>query len=404
VLRSIVKAGFLTAVAALASYLLVVVLARTSDPEVFAEYAYVLACGVVLQLLIDCASDQSASHFILARERDGSECRVFHSVLLMKGALLLLVSIVVTAVHYLDLSVQIPLGSLLLLAAAFGPGPILELMGKNIQYASTIAIERVLLLLLVPLYISTRGLDVGTYAVHLAVSLLTISMQWRLAGLRHAISLRQWRESGEYVRAYWPIYLSQLSQAAYGHLSRIVVQARKGLLAFGSVALAMQVINIVSLAQSLVERHFRPEINRAVLAHDVRALRALSVRYFLWYVLPLGLGAMLVFVAAESIVAVLFGAEWTTAAAPLRAMAPLLVSIPLLKFAEMVATPFGMQRVTFVLNMSAAACLLLLLSFLPTTWPVASWMFVVTVIQTTHTAILLGLGLRSYGTFVAGSR
>lgn len=397
-LRSIVKTGFLTAVAALASYLLVVVLARTADREVFAAYAYVLACGVVLQLLIDCAADQCASHFMLARERDGSERRpVFHSVLLMKGGMFVLVAIVVAALHHLDLGVRIPPASLMLLVAAFGPGPILELLGKNLQYALTIAIERWLLLVLVPLYISLRGLDLGTYAVHMSVALLSVSVQWRFAGLRFGFSLQQWREAAEYVRVYWPVYLSQISQAAYGHTSRIIVEARRGLLAFGSVALAMQVVNTVSLAQSLVERHFRPAINRAVLAGDAATLRELSVRYLSWYVLPLGLGAVVIFMAADSIVALLFGAEWSSAVAPLRAMAPLFLTVPLLKFAEMVATPFGMQRVTFLLNVSAAVCLLLLLCFLPATWSVASWMLVVSAVQTTHVAILIYVGIRSYG-------
>ena len=308
VLRSIVKSGFFSAIAALASYLLVVALARIADREVFAEYAYVVACGVVLQLLIDCAADQCGSHFMLAKERDGREwSAVFRVILLMKGGMFLLVAIVVAGLHYLDWGVRIPPASLMLLVPTFGPGPILELMGKNMQYALTIAIERALLLVLVPLYIYFQGLDLGTFAVHMGVSLLTVSVQWRFAKLHFGASLRQWREAGDYLRVYWPIYLSQISQAAYGHASRIIVEARKGLLAFGSVALAMQVLNTVSLAQSLVERHFRPAINRAVLAGDIAALRELSVRYLSWYVLPLGLGAVVVFIAAESIVSVQIG-------------------------------------------------------------------------------------------------
>lgn len=401
-LRSIVKAGFFTGVAALASYLLVVVLARVADREVFAAYAYVVACGVVLQLLIDCAADQCASHFMLAKQRDGGERRpVFHTVLLMKAGMFLLAALVVATLHCLQLGVRIPPASLMLLVAAFGPGPILELMGKNIQYASTVAIERALLLVLVPLYVYFRGLDLGTYAIHMAVSLLSVSVQWRFAGLRFGIALKQWRETGEYVRVYWPIYFSQISQATYGHASRIIVEARKGLLAFGSVALAMQVVNTVSLAQSLVERHFRPAINRAVLAGDVAALRQLSVRYLVWYASPLALGALAVLIAADWIVAVLFGAEWSSAAAPLRAMSPLFVTIPLLKFAEMVATPFGMQRATFLLNVSAAVCLLLLLCLLPTAWSVASWMLVVSAVQATHVLILTCLGIRAYRAFVS---
>ena len=401
--RSIVKAGFFTAIAALASYLLVVVLARIADREVFAAYAYVVACGVLLQLLIDCASDQCASHFMLAKEGDGTQRRpVFHSVLLMKAGMFLLAAMVVAALDYLDLGVRIPPASLMLLVAAFGPGPILELMGKNIHYAATIAIERALLLVLVPLYMSLRGLDLGTYAVHMGVSLLSVSVQWRFAGLRFGIALKEWRETGEYARAYWPIYFSQISQATYGHASRIIVEARRGLLAFGSVALAMQVVNTVSLAQSLVERHFRPAINRAALAGDVATLRELSVRYLVWYVLPLGLGAIAVLMAADWIVAVLFGAEWSSAAAPLRAMAPLFLTVPLLKFAEMVATPFGMQRATFLLNVSAAVCLLLLLCFLPARWSLASWMLVVSAVQAAHVGILIYLGVRAYRAFVPG--
>lgn len=403
-LRSIVKAGFFSVVAALASYLLVVVLARIADREVFAAYAYVVACGVVLQLLIDCAADQCASHFMLTKERDGWEwSSVFRVVLSIKIAMFLLAAIVVAALHYSNWGIRIPPASLMLLVPAFGPGPILELTGKNIQYALAIAIERALLLVFVPLYILFQGLDLGVYAVHMGVSLLSVSVQWKFARLHFGISLKQWRQAGGYLRVYWPLYLSQISQAVYGHASRLIVEARKGLLAFGSVALAMQVLNTVSLAQSLVERHFRPAINRAVLVGDIATLRELSVRYLSWYVLPLGLCAVVIFMAAESVVAVLFSAEWSSAVAPLRAMAPLFVTIPLLKFAEMVATPLGMQRATFLLNVSAALCLLLLLCLLPATWPVASWMLVVSIVQATHVTILTYIGVRSYRALAPGS-
>src|SRR6478752_2989280 len=100
-LRSILKSGLFSVVAALASYVLVIVLARVADREVFAAYAYVVACGVVLQLLIDCASDQSASHFMLKREREGADwSSAYHSILLLKGGMFILAAGIVAATHY----------------------------------------------------------------------------------------------------------------------------------------------------------------------------------------------------------------------------------------------------------------------------------------------------------------
>jgi O-antigen/teichoic acid export membrane protein len=384
---SIIRSSLFSGLASVSSYLLLVVLARADSPQIFASFSYAVVCGLLLVLAIDCAADQCASQLMLTS--GVSDVDAFRSIYALKAILASVLFALVIAVNLAGTSVKVPYATLLFVVPAFYLGPLFELRGKNLQYAVLLATERLVLLVACTAYVSLFRFDIGVYVIHLLVSCASLLIQFRLIGATVG-SVTGWRMglAREYAIRYWPVYLSLFAQATYGHVSRLIIEARRGLLVFASVSLALQTLNALSIVQSQVDRHFRPAINRAAAVRDLREGKALFIRYLCWYVAPLCAAAIVIAASADRLVVTLFGVRWAAVAGPMRTLAPLIVTVPLLRFLEMAVVAVHAQRVSLAINVFVAGMLFAWLAVVSVDRPLPEYLFGIVVTQGLHVAII----------------
>lgn len=382
---SIVRSSALSAFASVSTYLILITLARNGSVE-FAAFSYAAVCGLVLVMVADLAADQVASMFMLTSGvAHGTALRVVLQLKLVVVSSIFVVLVVTTVVFQPAL---IPLRSLCFLVPAFYIGPLFELRGRNAEFAALLAVEKLSLLAACVAYILLRGFDDGIYVLHAAASLGSCIYQWRRFGsVVRGAAPGSFDLIADYARRYWPVYVSLFAHAAYGHASRLIIEARLGLMTFASVSLALQTLNALSIAQSQIDRHFRPALNLAAAARDLAALRALWWKYARWYVSPLAVAACLIYVLAEPIVGVLFGEHWRAAARPLAVLVPLIVTVPVLRFVDTIAVSIGAQRLMLAVNVAAAIVLVAVLSTLSVDRPLDEWLRYLIVVQALHAAV-----------------
>lgn len=391
---AIARSSAFSGIASIASYLLLILLARADSPEAFAEFSYAVVCGLIIVMIIDCAADQCGSNYLYTSGL--SEPDAVASIFGLKALLASLVVGFIVCANEADVGFAVPYSALAFVVPAFYLGPLFELRGKNLQYAAFIACEKLALLGICAVYVKIYGFGAGVYVAYLAVSVVSLFAQYRSVGpLRLTSAVGFSSAMRDYLLRYWPVYLSLFAQAAYGHASRLIIEARRGLLVFAAVSLALQTLNSVSIAQSQVDRHFRPAINRSASSAGVDQIGSLFLRYLRWYVGPLFVAALITAYFAEEIVRLLFGPDWSSAATPLRVLAPVLVTVPLLRFFEMVAVAVRKPKVSLGVNVVIASSLLGILGTIPLELPLADWLLVIVLLQALHVAVLAFLLLGS---------
>jgi O-antigen/teichoic acid export membrane protein len=389
---AILRSSAFSGVASVASYLLLILLARADSPEVFAEFSYAVVCGLILVMVIDCAADQCGSNYLYTGGR--SEFEAISAILRLKIIVATLAVILIVVANEAGIGFAIPYSALLFVLPAFYLGPVFELRGRNVMFAIFVACEKIALLGICIVYISLVGFDLGVYLAYFFVSVVSLVLQYRVIGpLQLSLASDFGGVSRDYLLRYWPVYLSLFAYASYGHASRLIIEARRGLIVFAAVSLALQTLNSVSIAQSQVDRHFRPAINRAASGSGAQSLGSLLGRYLSWYVVPLAVAALATVYFADEIVRLLFGPEWSSAAIALEALAPVLVTVPILRFLEMVAVAVRKPKVSLGVNVTFAVALLATLSLIPTGWPLTVWLRVIVALQALH-VLTLGFLLR----------
>lgn len=396
VLRSLLRSGLYSLLAAASSYAATIFLARTSSPELLAGFLLAMAWGIVFVLVIDVAAEQCLVHFQM--KNDLTRRQAFANAFAIKCSIALLVAGAALLVNRSGWT-TVPSAALYFVVPAFYLTPHFELTGRNSEFAAITLAERVAFLGLAIVTGRADGsLDV-LYVGYLTISLLSLTLQARRAGIGlrsmvGSVAMLQRPTVAAYVFAYWPVYAVLMAQIAYGHISRLVLEARVGLLAFGAATLALQLTNVVQIVQSQVDRHFRPGLIAAAKEGRRAVLQAHVINYVAVYVLPAAGLAVLLAIVAKPVVDLLFGERWAIAATYVRAAAPLIVTVPMLRLFDLLVLAVDEQRVSLVVTLAMAFTLIATLLLLPDGTAGETYLVAIVAVQAIHVAIIAAIIFR----------
>jgi len=294
---------------------------------------------------------------------------------------------------------NVPISTLYFLIPAFYLGPVFEMRSLNVLFAKILFVEKAILLLFCYFYLRVYPLDVFVYVAYFVISAASLFVQFRLLNLDMP-NPRELERSllVRYVSQYWPIYLTLASQVAYGHISRVIIEAKLGMLAFASVTLALQIVNALTILQTQVDRHLRPKIVESVESSNIRALNALSFKYVVGYLLPLLAGCFLLYIFAGEIISFLFGEKWAVASDYLQYLLPLIITVAILRYLDIFVVALSAGGGNLIINLLAAFALIGALMSISQGRPVQDYLVTIVVVQIVHIIVVIGYLLRKYPT------
>ena len=190
-----------------------------------------------------------------------------------------------------------------------------------------------------------------------------------------------WRQ---YLANYAPVYFVLLAQLFYGNISRLIIESKLGVLAFGAATLALQIINLMSLVQTQVDKQLRPNLIHAAMHREVSVIALYARNYSVYYLVPLAIAAIGLSLSAGPLMGLLFGERWAAAGHPLSILSPLLVTVACLRFLDILVVTMNLGKINLVANITAAAMLSLLLILMPAGYDLKSYLVVIVLVQMLH--------------------
>ncbi len=393
-IRSLIKSSTFSTLTSVVAYGLTIILARNESQLAFAELTYAIAWGLIFTQMIDLAATQCMSHFKISTGES-----IDNLVANILGAKLVALGIAIAAIAAASAieQVEIPATTVFFLVPAFYLGPVFELRSQNVLFASLLFVEKSVLLLFCFLYLRYNPIDQVIYVAYFGVAATSLVIQFVALGLRFP-NLRRMQRAlfARYAGMYWAIYLTLGSQVVYGHISRVIIEAKLGMLAFAAVSLALQIVNAMKIVQTQVDRHLRPRIAELVKNGDGEATRRLTIGYVIIYLLPLAAGCVLLVLVADDVIRLLFGPDWAPAGEFLQYLSPLIVTIAILRYLDMFVVALGLGRANLTINLIAAGLLVAVLLSIPAGRDTSFYLFAVVGVQVLHIVALMLYFLHRY--------
>lgn len=355
-------------------------LARILDQDAFANFLYVLAWGMIAVQLIDCAAEQCLLHFSRVVSRQPQE---IWSRLIGLKLIMMVVFVAFAMLIEVFTTLRFPPEFLLLILPAFYLGPVYESQQRNVEYATIIFTERGAIFVSAAVIVWAGW---GVSAIFLAYFVVST------ASLTYQILNQSAQQFDIKPVGYWQLYLARyisfyfvlVAQLFYGNISRLIIEIKLGVLAFGAATISLQIINLISLIQTQIDKHIRPEIIEAVLHRQVGVIIQIVKKYLAYYVIPLAISAVVLSMFAESLMGLFFGKRWEDAGHALRVLSPLLITIACLRFLDILVVALDMGKMNLTLNIIAAAVLAFTLFMMPSDQDLNSYLAVIVIVQMLH--------------------
>ena len=379
-LNAVLRSSTFSICASAFNYATLLLLARILDQDAFANYLYVIVWGMIAVLVIDCASEQCLLHYSRLVSREPQE--IWGRLIGLK--LLVLAVFVVTGLLLGAFTkLRFPLEFLLLILPAFYLGPVYESQQRNVEYAAVIFAERVAIFSSAAVVAWAGWQVMAIFQAYFLVSAASLAYQLRRQFVQHVIlkPAGHWRP---YLISYTPVYFVLLAQLFYGNISRLIIESKLGVLAFGTASLALQIINLMSLVQTQVDKHLRPNLIHAVMQREVGTITLYARNYFVYYVIPIAITATGLSLGAAPLMGLLFGERWEAAGHPLSILSPLLVTVACLRFLDILVVTMKLGNINLVVNIAAASVLSLLLILMPAGYELNSYLVAIVLVQILH--------------------
>lgn len=383
-LGALSKSTLFTLFASICGYALTIYLARFGGAESYGAYAYTLGWSLTISTVVDFGSIQSYSHFAMTL---GSRKLALEVVMCIRAIVFGIVIGTATVISVFWGNYQFLLSSVLALPV-FSLAVIFEFQKQNVWYAKITFFEKMALLSTNVLLLELYGQFEFVYWSYAAIALLSLAYQFQ----QNSFHLRQlliFRSDlvRKYLYDYWAVAFMAVAQLAFGVLSRLVIEHKKGLAAFAYVSLAFQLIAISSVFQVQVDRVFRVPFFEAFEQKSLSKIIAVTFKYILFTTLPLSMLAFFIFYWSELIVSVVFGSGFELVSDSLQALSPLLLSVNLMKFAGIFWTALHSNERGLKLNLVFSSLMMATLMTLGSDQPISSFLWVIVVFQYTNVAL-----------------
>jgi O-antigen/teichoic acid export membrane protein len=280
------------------SYAFTLFLAREFHPSEFGLYSYALICGSFLSLLTGFGTTLSAPAQY-GRLNDLEEVSAHINFL----RLFMFIPSMIIGLILAKGSVSTFLGVTAVCASALNFSYFYEIEGLNRRYALTYFIERIS-------YIAVTlclclWLELSLPLLFSSLLVVTVSsLVWQYFDCSSPKLTSAIGDTLENARSNLPIVVALLSVYAYGGFSRLVLEEKLGVKELGIFSAAWQVVMLVTLFQSQVERIWRMKFSSK--PHTSRTMSVEIGDYLLGTTIPVLALSITIYWFGETIISILF--------------------------------------------------------------------------------------------------
>jgi O-antigen/teichoic acid export membrane protein len=381
---SIVKSSTISLGTSALGYLLTTILAREYSETEFAQYLYIVAWSLFIGQFIDCGSLQCLTHFSKANRSTIEECWVAITYLKIFFLFSLVLSYLLIRQF---VNIKIPILSFILLLPTFYLGNVYEYYGRNVSYALVGFFERLLNIMIAIIMVKIKVSLNWVLLFFVTSSVVSIIYQLKELPINVNQSVGLIKSSiAKYIGCYFLIYMVLISQLFYGNISRLIVEAKIGVIPFASLTLSFQLVNLTSIIQSQVDRYLRPLVADSIFSMNISNVRSIFYRYMLLYVFPLSVLAFLVALFSSEILKVVYGEKWEHASNVLKYACPQIATVAVLRFVDLLFTALLENVKNLIINMTSVALLVLTLWLNKSSDP-SSFMKIISLTQLGHVVL-----------------
>lgn len=390
------KSSAIAVVSTSCNYFLTLMLARQGAEGEFAFYAYCLTWSAILISVVDMCSEQV---FVHRAVRTKDLYATIWTVLVARSfAITLILAIWFASSIFVE--DPLPLYVLLMLMPSLNLGVVFEYSGKNITFVKVVLLERLLLLTSIYLVISKFGFTYHVFLAYFGVTSLIVLLQvFLLRSTVRMVKFGKLSDVKSYIADYWPMFLIVQSQLGYGYLSRLIIESKKGLDVFASVALALQIVNLVALFQTQVDKIFRRRIIESVNENDTTGLKILVQHYLAFTTLPIAFVVVVFMVFSRQLAAVLFPEGYDELGDSIRILSPLMVSINLSRLSDILWTAIAQPKVNMQITTVAVFTLLSILSVMNQA-PLLYYLLAIVLVQYAQVTISITYFYRAFRNYL----
>jgi O-antigen/teichoic acid export membrane protein len=376
-------------VGAIITYTLVVYLATLGSNGAYADFLYSLTWALLLSSLLDVASE---AVFVKYARHSNSLKKAFSVVLSLRIIGLLTMVILFAAINILFGIVDFKV--LILMVPMFYLGPVFEYLNKNLIFVIILCLEKILLFTV--LYIATR--DNGfTDAVYLYYFLVNVvSLLWQVLFIRKDLGFVKkglLMAATEYAKLYYAMFLVLQLNLVYGYYTRLIIEARNGMEAFASAAIALQIINMASLFQSQVDRSFRTPIFKAIESQSNHELVTVIKQYVMYSTIPIIFGCFFLYYTSGFVGEVLFPTGYSGLVSSLEILSLIPFSVNMIRLGDALYTGTHKNKINMIITLIAVS-MLVFFTLILRDEPIESYLIVLVVVHFFHGLVSVLLGFK----------
>ena len=326
------------------SYLYFAYLANLLAPSDFGVYLLCVAWAALGTVFVELASNQVFAHFAKSVASRSTAISVFFVLKIASFSGLTLCLLAAEYAGFLQHSVLI----LLLLCSSLHLAPLYEVARKNTRFALICLFEK--MALFIAILSLGDGVQEVAELVYLYCCFSVLAILFQVFDFKREARAFGWPKVEilkRYLGAYWGFIFTTFFQAGYGHLSRLMVEAKKGPENLAFFAIALQFIAVAAVFQTQVDRFFRPLFIEESLEGKPKLSKALLFKYCYLGLLPMAVLTLLLLVFSEPIIRSIFGSEYSLAADVLQVMSSLCITICFIRLFDMIFT--SISRIDYVL-------------------------------------------------------
>jgi O-antigen/teichoic acid export membrane protein len=379
VFKSISTASIISMTSAIASLLLTIILAKASSPLEYGTYLKYIAWASLLITIIDFASEKAFVHFAL--DKKNGVVNALSCIFTLKIFILLLFIFINSLMFALE-SLYLPWKTLMFVLPALNVGYLFEYYKKNIQYAFIVFFEKFSLLLFNLIWLVFFEFGIGVYFLYFFITLLSLLLQYIF--FKNEIIEIKFVSKNEvvgYILKYWPLLALSIAQLCYGVISRLIIELKFDVEVFANMTIAFQILALVSILQSQIDRVFRPLIVEATFDKDKKLFQSYLYKYILYFTLPLAFLSILLYFYVTPFVIMVYGQEYILAGKIISILCPVLVSVSLMRLMDIFAIAFDYTKINLNINIICSVIMCIILFFLPSSLELFIFLIVIVAMQ-----------------------
>jgi len=332
----------INALTSIISYVSFLLLARAGSEEDFGYYLYLLAISGIILSVVTFSSEKIFSK-VASLNSNSYALSITMSV---KIFLFILFTCLFALGNLVNLNFD-PLIYVFLINIFFIQG-LFEAKLKIIVLSVILLLERITFLFLIILLLNFYDFNLTVYISYAISVTFSLLLQYIFNNTEiQKIKIFTFKKIWLHMISYTPVVLLMLSQLSYGYFSRIILEYKFTIQLFASISIAFQIINLIGIFQNQIDKIFRPLIVNSANSFE---LLSIAKKYFIFTTLPVILISYILYLFSEPLIYFLFDGKYNQSAIFLSVLAPIGLTINLLRFQDIIFLNINKNNINLAIN------------------------------------------------------